>query len=668
MKKFILTSAIALVLTISSQVNSSACSDFEESDYQTALSLRNAKKLSEARPLFASVAVSESPLAIKALHNLGSIASKQGKHAEAYEWFKKSMQKSETLNREPLTPTINNIKTLETNYGSTGELERKQKHDSAPVPKGKDIADISAGMYEYEGHEYKSSNTYGLIAWMQGKTPSGNLLHEKTAETNLILLGKFDFIYSPILRLNEFPYLSPEKGMVRFSYYFNPMTMARPCDIKGYIFHLDRPLQPWDELTEALPDSEQKQSIEKYLEYFLIPEFPLLTKEEADYMKAQDENCAYLSSFANQQQNSLEIDQRDQDLIKILRRLQGSFGNPVEALEFYQSILEKPETSPYNFGQSVEMMLIILKESYSEKYVVSLINTYLKSPKTNTATKISSLYKISGFKDIDPTLKFRLLMETIDLLEETPSSYRNLTLYKSALHGVGLMLERGFDGQNPNRAEAFKHYKKAAELGDIFCANNAGVLLKDGFEGQSPNPAEALRYFKFGAELGDSKSAYNAALLLYDGFDTQKPNLSGALKYSKIAADLGHVVAAHNAGFMLKNGFEGQEPNLPEAVKYFKIAANHGDISCAFDLGNILLNGFNGYPPNFAEALIYFKIGANLGDADSAFNVGLMLENGFEGQPINLAEALTYFQKSADLGNDQANVAVVRLQQKMNLS
>jgi len=660
----------------------------EENEYNKAIALRKANELKKARPLFASIAVGDSLFTIKALHNLGSIANKQKQYTEAYAWFKKANQKSIILNHEPFSPSLKNMKTLENNYESTGELQKIHKNNFAPIVKCCDITDVAAGMFEFEAQRYTSDQTYPVIAWMQGKTSSGETISEETAEKNLDALRASEHSASPLLRLNILPYLSPEKGMVRFSYYFNPIIMCRPCEISGYEFHLNRPLLPWDELTSPPTDHNKKEAIKEYLEYYSVPHFPIASQEEAHYMQRQDKESAYASivqcvkespyfdgdnlyelwkryvlAFLDLKQ--LGIDSEDRDLFDIINIYYNTTESAYEKLSFFHSPLEKPEVSPYNFMQSIKMMAILLKENYDKKYALSLLNTHLNSPKINRASKFIVLAQSIDLQDSDITLKYQILLKIIDILDESPLSFREQNIYINAILNVAILLYHGFDGQDPNPSEALKYYKQAADIGEIKGAWHAGRMLYNGFDGQAPNPSEAFKYFKLAADLGHDISTHNIGILFQQGFDGQAPDLYKALSYFKIAASLGNREAANNAAYLLWNGFKEESPNPSEALKYFIRGAELGHSVNAIIAGSILYNGFKGQSPSPSKALKYFKQAADLKNGNGAYNVGVIFENGVDGHEPNLAEALKYYQLAADLGCAAAHNNIKKIKQMM---
>lgn len=275
------------------------------------------------------------------------------------------------------------------------ELEQILKYSCAPPIVFGDITDIISGLYEWEGVDYISNNTWKLLAWISGKSPTP----EYMAERNSKVFQKPEYTSIPLLPLNTLPYLSPEEGMVRFSYYCNPITVLRPAEIEGYIFHMDRPIRPWDKLIKAPTDEENKQSIAQYLEYFAIDQFPLAFRSELNYMEEQkkaqkqkrkrdetseqdeiseqdekkdDEEKAYSAYYSafnpelsiNYYSDDEFDNPKDKTLYEIYKTFKENGESAEEKLVFYLSLLDDPEISSYNYIISVKKLISLLSENY----------------------------------------------------------------------------------------------------------------------------------------------------------------------------------------------------------------------------------------------------------------------------------------------------------------
>lgn len=64
-----------------------------------------------------------------------------------------------------------------------------------------------------------------------------------------------------------------------------------------------------------------------------------------------------------------------------------------------------------------------------------------------------------------------------------------------------------------DRQEAFKCYKRAAQLGSARAMNNLALMLEKGFDGQPPDAEAAYALYTQATKLGDKNAPVNFRLL-----------------------------------------------------------------------------------------------------------------------------------------------------------
>jgi len=64
-----------------------------------------------------------------------------------------------------------------------------------------------------------------------------------------------------------------------------------------------------------------------------------------------------------------------------------------------------------------------------------------------------------------------------------------------------------------DKQEAFKCYKKAAQLGNARAMNNLALMLEKGFDGQAPDLEAAYALYAQASKLGDKNASVNLSLL-----------------------------------------------------------------------------------------------------------------------------------------------------------
>mgnify|MGYP003370406865 FL=1 len=106
-----------------------------------------------------------------------------------------------------------------------------------------------------------------------------------------------------------------------------------------------------------------------------------------------------------------------------------------------------------------------------------------------------------------------------------------------AQFSLGLLYQEG-DGVQQDPAEAFKWYKKSAELGNIHAQNNLGRMY---FQGESvpQNSAEAFKWYKKAAENGNTQSQYNLGVMYRNGRGVEQ-SYEKAVEYYRLARGRGN--------------------------------------------------------------------------------------------------------------------------------
>ena len=154
-------------------------------------------------------------------------------------------------------------------------------------------------------------------------------------------------------------------------------------------------------------------------------------------------------------------------------------------------------------------------------------------------------------------------------------------LKESAEHGLarsmrklGLMYCWGWgDCVEENRAEAFKWFMRASELGLTDAIGDVGNLYKDG-NGITQDINKAIEYYKKSIARGCGWAAKNMAEIYEYGNNVEK-NDQKAFEWYKKAAELGDVSAMNSVAFCYHNG-NGTKVNKEKAFEWYKKAAEAG--------------------------------------------------------------------------------------------
>ncbi|MGI4850775.1 MAG: tetratricopeptide repeat protein [Janthinobacterium lividum] len=257
-----------------------------------------------------------------------------------------------------------------------------------------------------------------------------------------------------------------------------------------------------------------------------------------------------------------------------------------------------------------------------------------------------------------------------------------------SMHYAAVLLDKGIDGQLPNRERALELYLSAADFGNFNAMNNAAVileqnlgiknldmkrvfqlyeqaaalehpnaifnmgrLLEEGFEGQFPSKKRAFQYYKKAAALGNPDAMNSIAVLLIQGFEGQLPDKKQALKYFEKATALGHAGAMYNTALLLSENSDKKNLDKKPILQLYLQAAALGHPHAMNNLGALLKKGFKRQLPDKKRAFAYFEQAAALGGSAAIFNMALSLYEGFEGQDPDKKQALELFKELAHSGD-----------------
>jgi uncharacterized protein len=138
-----------------------------------------------------------------------------------------------------------------------------------------------------------------------------------------------------------------------------------------------------------------------------------------------------------------------------------------------------------------------------------------------------------------------------------------------AMLAIGIMYANG-DGVQWNPKISFEWILKAAEAENHY----AFIKLGDIYASQQ-DFKNAFKWFKKAADLGDGKASYNLGYFYTGGLGVES-DLKKALEWYKKSAMTGNVDAQLNLGFMYIGG-QGTKSNYKEAAYWIKKAKDTGN-------------------------------------------------------------------------------------------
>ena len=190
---------------------------------------------------------------------------------------------------------------------------------------------------------------------------------------------------------------------------------------------------------------------------------------------------------------------------------------------------------------------------------------------------------------------------------------------------------------------------------------------KDYYEGKNgitKDYTEAFKWYKKGADLGNANCINALGLMYKSGHGVVKDSIEAARMYQK-AAEMGLTSAQYNYGLALLNG-SGIKKNEAEGAKWIQKAAEKGSVSAQSKLGSLYLKG-NGVLKDYAESIKWSRKAAEQNNAVGYNNLGYMYELGW-GVEIDYDEAIRLYKKALEINPNyesaKKNLASVERRQK----
>ncbi len=182
-------------------------------------------------------------------------------------------------------------------------------------------------------------------------------------------------------------------------------------------------------------------------------------------------------------------------------------------------------------------------------------------------------------------------------------------------------------GIDQDSAKALTFFEKSANFGNPYAMVEIGIAYEYALGGYKKNEKEAFRWYKKAAELDYDRGLRNVGIFYKDGTGVEK-DPQKAIEYFKKAIEKGNVYAMYCLGLMYKDG-DGVLVNMEEAVKYLQMAADKKDVDAIGYLGEMYADG-TGVKKDKKKAFEYFLKGAELGhthvDQDSEVVIARLFE------------------------------------------
>jgi TPR repeat protein len=139
---------------------------------------------------------------------------------------------------------------------------------------------------------------------------------------------------------------------------------------------------------------------------------------------------------------------------------------------------------------------------------------------------------------------------------------------------LGRAYQNGYGKLEPDPPRAYRHLRRAAELGNPHAAWLTGMMLLNG-DGVAKDDREAYRWVRRAGEEGDLGGMISTAVMLATGEGVQENDVEARGWYEK-AVERNSAHALRGLGIMLYNG-EGGPADQVRGYAYLKLAEQGGD-------------------------------------------------------------------------------------------
>lgn len=226
---------------------------------------------------------------------------------------------------------------------------------------------------------------------------------------------------------------------------------------------------------------------------------------------------------------------------------------------------------------------------------------------------------------------------------------------------LGMKFYLGLDGENINRAKAFRHFKIAADRGHTVSKTYEVGQYAFGLGGIRKDLDRANRMARsFFPELlqvannGDANAQNQVALFYQSGIGVQKDQARSLYWYKK-SAEQKEPYAYVNLGLIYEYGL-GVEVNLPQAFSYYKLAAKSHHAESQLKVGQYYYFGAV-VQQNYLEAAYWYRKCADRNLALGQAAIASMYERG-EGVGYDPEMAFYWYLRAANQKNPQAIIIV----------
>lgn len=190
----------------------------------------------------------------------------------------------------------------------------------------------------------------------------------------------------------------------------------------------------------------------------------------------------------------------------------------------------------------------------------------------------------------------------------------------------------GSDNAAQNRTDAIKWFSLPLSHGDDGAANGLGLVYE---HDPSPDYGEAFRWYRKGAEMGDEEAEYNTCRLMVQELGSPR-DYSEALRWCSLAAHAhGRLTSAwgqYGLGRIYEDG-SGVPQDYVKAAEWYRESAEKGNPASQLRLGNLYSKG-KGVKRDLVEAYVWMAVAGSLGHPEALDELQILIPKMKEGDVL----------------------------------
>ena len=212
--------------------------------------------------------------------------------------------------------------------------------------------------------------------------------------------------------------------------------------------------------------------------------------------------------------------------------------------------------------------------------------------------------------------------------------------------------EKGRDGLQRDRPQAFAWYNKAAQAGSVAGMGGLGAMYFNGW-GTAHDYIQAEHWWRKAAQAGNGRAMFGLSVLYRQGWGGLPQDRAEMLRWLTAGAEAQEPRALEELGWSYAQGV-GVPKDVPKAMALFDRQIQAGDVDAYASIGRMHELGWVTGVPQHAEARRWYQQGAERDCPTCIHNLGINTLLGQSGTERDPAKGAALLRRAAQLGQPGA--------------